>query len=99
MSKFWEGGQIIFSLKVSKNYFSQVYGHDFGKKCDYWCQFDQNKSFLVKMVKIGAFWHILGAKMTLYVKFWEIRPIIFSLKVSKNYFSQFYGQKCGQKCH
>ena len=24
----------IFSLKVSKNYFSQVYGHKIGQKCD-----------------------------------------------------------------
>ena len=32
-SKFGESGQQIFSLKVSKNYFSQVYGHIFGQKC------------------------------------------------------------------
>ena len=31
MSKFGESGEIIFSLKVSKNYFSQVYGHIFGQ--------------------------------------------------------------------
>ena len=32
MSKF--GGQVIVSLKFSKNYFSQVYGKKFGlKKC------------------------------------------------------------------
>ena len=29
MSKFWEICQIILLLKVSKNYFSQVYGHKF----------------------------------------------------------------------
>ena len=29
MSKFEESGQIILSLNVSKNYFSQVYGHKF----------------------------------------------------------------------
>ena len=39
MSKFDESGQIIFSLKVSKNYFSQVYG----QKCG------------VNLVKIGYF--------------------------------------------
>ena len=33
MSKFVESGQIIFTLKVSKNYFIQVYGHNFGRKC------------------------------------------------------------------
>ena len=33
MSKFGKIGQTIFSLKVSKNYFSQVYGHNFGKNC------------------------------------------------------------------
>ena len=32
MSKFGEIGKKIFSLKVYKNYFSQVYGHNFGKK-------------------------------------------------------------------
>ena len=30
-------------------------------------QFGQNRSFLVKMVKIGSFLHILGAKITSYV--------------------------------
>ena len=33
MSKFLENCQIIFSLKVSKNDLSQVYGHIFGQKC------------------------------------------------------------------
>ena len=33
MSKFGENGQIIFSLKVYKNYLSQVYGHNFRQKC------------------------------------------------------------------
>ena len=32
MSKFGEFGQIFFSVNVSKNYFSQVYGHKFGHK-------------------------------------------------------------------
>ena len=30
-AKFRECGQIFFSLKVFKNYFSQVYGHKFGQ--------------------------------------------------------------------
>ena len=47
---------IFFSLKVFKNYFSQVYGQKFGQKCHEWGQFGQNRSFLVKMVKIGSFW-------------------------------------------
>ena len=33
MSTFWESDQKIISLKVSKNYFSQVYGHIFGQNC------------------------------------------------------------------
>ena len=33
MAKFGESGQIIFSLKVSKNYFSHVYGHKSAQKC------------------------------------------------------------------
>ena len=32
MSKFWESGQLILSLKVSKNYFSQFYGPKPGQK-------------------------------------------------------------------
>ena len=55
ISKFGEIRQIISSLKVSKNYFSQVYGYEFGqeRQCG---QFGQNMSFLVKMFKIGSFW-------------------------------------------
>ena len=32
-SKFGESGQKIISLKVSKNYFSKVYGDKFAQKC------------------------------------------------------------------
>ena len=56
MSNFWESGPIILSLKVSKNYFSQIYGQKCAQKCHKWGQFGQNRSFLVKMVKIGSFW-------------------------------------------
>ena len=62
MSKFGEIGQIIFSHKVSKNYFIQVYGQKSGQKCHQWRKFGRNMSFLVKMVKIGSFWHSSGAK-------------------------------------
>ena len=34
ISKFEESGQIIFSLKVSENDFSQVYVHKFGQICN-----------------------------------------------------------------
>ena len=58
MSKF--GGtvndKIIFFLIVSKNYFSQVYEQKSGQKGHQWRKFGQNRSFLVKMVKIGSFW-------------------------------------------
>ena len=45
------------------------------------------------MVKIVSFW---GPKWRHMSKFGESGQIIFSLKVSKNYFSQFYGQKLGK---
>ena len=61
MSKFGESGKIIFSLKVSKNYFCQVYGTKFGQKCYDLRKFGQNKSFLVEN---GQFWVVLGTKMT-----------------------------------
>ena len=31
--KFGESGQNLYSLNVSKNYFSQIYGHKSGQKC------------------------------------------------------------------
>ena len=52
-----------------------------------------NSTFLVKMVKIGSFW---GPKRRHILKFGESGEIIWSLKVSKNYFSQVFGQICGQ---
>ena len=55
--KFRESGQIFFSLKVFKNYFSQVFGNKFSQKCHKWGQFGQNRSFWVKMVQN---WVILG---------------------------------------
>ena len=64
--KFRESDQIFFSQNVSKNYFSQVYRHKFGQKCHKWSKFGQDRSFLVKMVKIRSFWiMILGTKMSL----------------------------------
>ena len=60
MTKFGYSGPIICSLKASKNYFSQVYGQKFGQKCHYWGEFGQNRSFLVKLVKIGSFWDQIG---------------------------------------
>ena len=46
MSKYGEIGQLNFSLKVSKNYFGQVYGLNFGK----------NVINGVNFVKISHFW-------------------------------------------
>ena len=57
MGKFWESGPIIVFVKVSKNYFSQVYGHKFGQNVINGGQFDQNRSFWMKMVQN---WVILG---------------------------------------
>ena len=45
--KFREGGQQIFSLKVTKNYLSRGYWQKFGKK---------NVIKGVNLVKIGHFW-------------------------------------------
>ena len=88
-----ESGQIFFSLNVSKNYFSQVHGHKFGQKCHYWGQFGQNRSFLVKMVKLGSFLGQNGASGQNLGK--VVKKI--SLNVSKNYFIRVYGHKFGQK--
>ena len=46
MSKFAESGQKFYSLKVSKDYLSQIYGHKSG----------QNVINDVNLVKIGHFW-------------------------------------------
>ena len=59
-------------------------------------KFGQNRSFLVKMVKIGSFW---GPKLRHMTKFGESIEIIFSLKVYKNYFSLVFGHKFGQVCN
>ena len=95
---FWESGQIIFSQKVSKNYSSQVYGQKSGKNvinyinlvkiCHFWWKWSKSGHF-------GIFWAPRWRHIS---KFWESCQIIFSLNVSKNYFSQVYGQKSGQKC-
>ena len=93
--KFREFGQIFFSPQVFKNNFCQVYGHKFGQKCHKCGQFDQNRSFWMKMVQN---WVILdqngatGQNLGKVVKF-------FSLKVFKNFFIQVYGYKFGKKCH
>ena len=85
-----------FSLKVSKNYFSQIYRHKFGQKCYF------NG---VNLVEIGHFWwkwsksgHLayFGAKWRHMSTFLESGQIISTLKVSKNYFNQVYGQKSGK---
>ena len=82
MSKFGESNKRILSLKVSNNYFSQGHGHKFGQICNSWGQFGQNRSFLVNIVKIGQFLHILGAKMMSYVKILG--------KWSNNFFSKSF---------
>ena len=50
MWKFLESGQIIFSLKVYKNFFSQVMDRNFVK----------NVIICVNLVKIGHFWKKLS---------------------------------------
>ena len=57
MSKFGEIGQIIFSLKVSKNYISvRFMDIILDKNVINGGQFGQNRSFFMKMFKIGTFW-------------------------------------------
>ena len=80
MSKIGESRKIIFSIKVSKNYFSQVYGQKLGQKCDLWGEFGQNRSFLLEMVKIWSFWGPILRHMS---KFWVGRKYFFLETVSK----------------
>ena len=61
MSKFWESIKRIFSLKVSKNYFYQVYGKKCGQTCQIWSKY----VIFGENCQNGV---ILGAKMTSYVK-------------------------------
>ena len=56
-------------------------------------------SKLVIFGENGQNWFILGPKWRHRPKFSEIVQKKFSLNVSKNYFSQVYGHKIGQKCH
>ena len=63
-----------FSLKVSKNYFSQVYGHKFGQNCHKWGQFCQNRSFWVKMVQ---YWVILGQNGATGQNLWKVVKYYF----------------------
>ena len=84
MSKFRESGKILITLKVSKNNFSHVYEQKFGQKC-HWCgQFAQNISFWLKWSKLGNF---VGQNEAISQKFGESGQKMFSLKISKNYFS------------
>ena len=59
----------------------------------------------VNLVKIFIFsengqnWVILGPKWRHRPKFRESDQKLFSQNVYKNYFSQVYGHKLGQKCH
>ena len=86
----------IFSLKVSKNYFSQVMDRNFVKNVIICVNLVKICHFLWKWSKMGNFGLIWGSKRRHMSKFWESGPIILSLKVSKNYFSQVYGQQCGK---
>ena len=90
-------GKVVkkISLKVSTNYFSQVYVHKFCK----------NVINAVNLVKIGHFWgkwsklgHFGGKNDVISQNFGQAVKK-FSLKVSKNYFSQVYGNIFGLKCH
>ena len=85
----------IFTLKVYKNYFSQVYGHIFG----------QNVINGVNLVNIGQFgknghnWVILayfvGQNDIKCQNLGGSGQIIIFLIVSTNYFNQVYGKKLG----
>ena len=56
-------------------------------------------SFLVKWANSGHFGVIWGPKCRYMSKFRERRQIIFSLKVSNNYFGMAYGYKFVQNSH
>ena len=55
MSKFGESGEIILSLKVSKNYFDQVYGQKFGKNVINGANLDKIGHFCGKCSKLSHF--------------------------------------------
>ena len=95
-SKFWEIGTIILSLKVSKNYFSQVYGQKCGKNFINGVNLVKISHFWWKYSKSGHFVIFWAPKWRHVSKFGESGQITFSLKASKNYFNQVYGQKCGK---
>ena len=95
MSKFWESSPIILSLQVSKNYF-RFMDLNVVKNAINWVNLVKIGHFWWKWSKLGHFGIIWGLKCHHMTKFWEIGPIILSLKVSKNYLSQVYGQKCGK---
>ena len=48
MSNFGVGGQIIFPLNVSKNYFSPVYGRNFGQNCQM-SKFVENRQIIFSL--------------------------------------------------
>ena len=95
MSKFWESGPKILFLNVSKNYF-RFMDINVVKIVINWVNLVKMGHFLWKWSKLGHFCIIWGSKCRHMSKFWESGPIMLSLKVSKNYFSQVYGQKCGK---
>ena len=96
MSKFGKICQIIFSLKVSKTYFSQFHGHNLGKNVINGVNLVEIGHFWLKCSKLVPFW---GQNYPHMSKFGKSCQIIFSIKHSKNYFSQVYGHNFGQKRH
>ena len=55
MQKFEEISEIICSLKVSKNYFSEVFGHKFGQKCQNFGHFHKKLPILTKLTPLMTF--------------------------------------------
>ena len=93
--KFRESGKIFFSLKVLK-----IISVSFMEIN--WVKIVINGVNLVKIGHFGWKWSKIGSfwvKIAPGPKFRESCQILFSLTVFKNYFSQVYGHKFGQKCH
>ena len=70
MSKLGERGQRIFNKMFLKIISVRVMDINLVKYVINAENLVKIGHFFVKMVKIGSFWHILGAKMTSYVKIW-----------------------------
>ena len=89
MSKIGEIGQINFYLKVSKNNFSQGYGHKFDQNSLLMGQFGQNRSFQVKMSQKPSFFG--GKNDVICQNFGKVIKKFFTPRIEKLFQGGLYG--------